>query len=91
MELDVVVMAIVLGLAVMAMAYVRPVKVVAPDLSAVFIYWPEAYRLAERGDAEALEALVPGLSCAGILSRTYVDGSPGVAYRVLNLTCRWRS
>jgi hypothetical protein len=42
------------ALAVAAMVFVKPVEVRKTDLSAVFLYWPEAYRYAEAGDPSAI-------------------------------------
>lgn len=91
MSLDVVLILAILGVMAIALLYLKPHVQSMPDLSAVFIYWPEAYRLAEAGDARALEATVPGISCVRLGSPSMLNGTPGVSYVVLNVTCRWRS
>ncbi len=49
MRLELVFIPVIFALAVAAMVFVKPVEVRKTDLSAVFLYWPEAYRYAEAG------------------------------------------
>jgi hypothetical protein len=50
MRIELVFIPVIFALAVAVLMYVRPVEMHKTDLSALFIYWPEAYRYAERGD-----------------------------------------
>jgi hypothetical protein len=54
MRLELVFIPVIFALAVAAMVFIKPVDVRKTDLSAVFLYWPEAYRYAERDDPSAV-------------------------------------
>jgi len=69
------------------MLFVKPVEVRKTDLSAVFLYWPEAYRYAEAGDPSAVQRITGLVACA---SSGVVNAYPGLAYKVLSLYCRFR-
>ena len=87
MRLELALIPILFGFAVAVMIFAKPVEVNKPDLSAVFVYWPEAFRYAEKGDATAIHRVVGLVACA---ANGVIDAPPGVAYRVLSLSCRFR-
>jgi hypothetical protein len=87
MRIEIALIPMVFALAVTAMLFVKPVEVRKTDLSAVFLYWPEAYRYAERGDPSAIYRVVGYVACA---SSGVVNAYPGLAYKVLNLYCRFK-
>ena len=87
MRLELVFIPVIFALAVAAMVFVKPVEVSKTDLSAVFLYWPEAYRYAERGDSSAVERITGLAACA---SSGVVNAYPGLAYKALSLYCRFR-
>jgi hypothetical protein len=87
MRLEIALIPVIFALAVAAMVFVKPVEVSKTDLSAVFLYWPEAYRYAERGDSSAVERITGLAACA---SSGAVNAYPGLAYKALNLHCRFR-
>jgi hypothetical protein len=86
MRVEVVLIPFFLGLAVAALVALKPVEVKKPDLSAVFLYWPEAYRYAERGDPTPIYRVAPLVACNG----GFTGAPPGLSYRVLSLICRFR-
>ena len=87
MRLELALIPILFGFAVAVMIFAKPVEVNKPDLSAVFVYWPEAFRYAEKGDATAVQRVVGLVACA---TGGVIEAPPGVAYRVLSLSCRFR-
>jgi len=78
---------VMFALAVAAMVLIKPVEIHKTDLSAVFLYWPEAYRYAEAGDPSAVYRVTGLVACA---SSGVINAYPGLAYKVLNLYCRFR-
>jgi hypothetical protein len=54
MRLELVFIPVIFALAVAAIVFIKPVEIHKTDLSAVFLYWPEAYRYAEVGDPSAV-------------------------------------
>jgi hypothetical protein len=87
MRLELVFIPVMFALAVAAMLFVKPVEVRKTDLSAVFLYWPEAYRYAEAGDPSAIYRVTGLAVCA---SSGMISAYPGLAYKVLSLYCRFR-
>jgi hypothetical protein len=87
MRIEIALIPVVFALAVTAMLFVKPVEVRKTDLSAVFLYWPEAYRYAERGDPSAIYRVVGYVACA---SSGVINAYPGLAYKVLSLYCRFK-
>ncbi|AFA38640.1 hypothetical protein Pogu_0613 [Pyrobaculum oguniense TE7] len=87
MRLELALIPVLFGFAVAVMLFAKPVEAHKPDLSAVFVYWPEAFRYAERGDATAIQRVAGLVVCA---TSGVIDAPPGVAYRVLSLSCRFR-
>jgi hypothetical protein len=87
MRLELVFIPVIFALAVAAMVFVKPVEVRKTDLSAVFLYWPEAYRYAEAGDPSAVQRIAGLAACA---SSGVISAYPGLAYKVLSLYCRFR-
>jgi hypothetical protein len=87
MRLELVFIPVIFALAVAAMVFVKPVEVRKTDLSAVFLYWPEAYRYAEAGDPSAVQRITGLAACA---SSGVISAYPGLAYKALSLYCRFR-
>jgi hypothetical protein len=87
MRIEIALIPVVFALAVAAMVFVKPVEVRKTDLSAVFLYWPEAYRYAERGDPSVIYRVVGHVACA---TSGVINAYPGLAYKVLSLYCRFR-
>jgi len=87
MRLELALIPVIFGMAVAVLIAVKPLEVNKPDLSALFLYWPEAYKYAERGDAMFIRGVVPFVTCA---SSGIVEAPPGLAYKALGLTCRFR-
>ncbi|WP_333639143.1 hypothetical protein [Pyrobaculum aerophilum] len=87
MRLELVLIPVLFGLAAAVLITVKPLEVNKPDLSALFLYWPEAYKYAERGDALFIQSVVPFMACA---SSGVIEAPPGLAYKALGLTCRFR-
>jgi len=87
MRLELVFILVMFALVVAAMLFIKPVEVRKTDLSAVFLYWPEAYRYAEAGDPSAVYRVTGLVACA---SSGVIIAYPGLAYRALNLYCRFR-
>lgn len=87
MRLEIGLIPILLGFAVVVMVFIKPVDIYKPDLSAIFIYWPEAFRYAERGDALAIYRITDLVICA---VKGVIDAPPGLSYRVLALSCRFK-
>jgi hypothetical protein len=87
MRIEIALIPVVFALAVTAMLFVKPVEVRKTDLSALFLYWPEAYRYAEAGDPTAIRRVTGLAACAtsGVI-RAY----PGLAYKALSLYCRFK-
>ncbi len=86
MRLELVFIPVVFALAVAAMLFIKPVEIRTTDLSAVFLYWPEAYRYAEAGDPSAVYRITGLAICA---SSGVINAYPGLAYKVLGLYCRF--
>jgi hypothetical protein len=87
MRLEIALIPVIFALAVAAMVLIKPVEVRKTDLSAVFLYWPEAYRYAEAGDPSAIRRVTGLAACA---SSGVINAYPGLAYKVLNLYCRFK-
>ena len=87
MRLELVFIPVIFALAVAAMVFIKPVEIRKTDLSAVFLYWPEAYRYAEAGDPSAVQRITGLVVCA---SSGAISAYPGLAYKVLSLYCRFR-
>jgi hypothetical protein len=87
MRLEIALIPVIFALAVTAMLFVKPVEVRKTDLSAVFLYWPEAYRYAERGDPSVVQRITGLVTCA---SSGVINAYPGLAYKVLSLYCRFK-
>ncbi len=87
MRLELVFIPVIFALAVAAMVFIKPVEIRKTDLSAVFLYWPEAYRYAERGDPSAVYRVTGLVACA---SSGVINAYPGLAYKVLSLYCRFK-
>ena len=78
---------VVFALAVAAMVFIKPVDVRKTDLSAVFLYWPEAYRYAEAGDPSAIQRITGLAVCA---TSGAINAYPGLAYKAPSLYCRFK-
>jgi hypothetical protein len=87
MRIEIALIPAVFALAVAAMVFVKPVDVRKTDLSAVFLYWPEAYRYAEAGDPSAVQRITGLVACA---TSGVINAYPGLAYKVLSLYCRFK-
>jgi len=87
MRLELVFIPAMFALAVAAMLFVKPVEIRKTDLSAVFLYWPEAYRYAEAGNPSAVQRITGLAICA---SSGAITAYPGLAYKVLSLYCRFK-
>ena len=87
MRLELVYIPVIFALAVAAMVFIKPVDVRKTDLSAVFLYWPEAYRYAEAGDPSAVYRVTGLAVCT---SSGVINAYPGLAYKALSLYCRFR-
>jgi hypothetical protein len=80
MRLELVFIPVIFALAVAAMVFIKPVEVRKTDLSAVFLYWPEAYRYAEAGDPSAVYRVTGLAICA---ASGVINAYPGLAYKAL--------
>jgi hypothetical protein len=87
MRLELVFIPAIFALAVTAMLFIKPIEIRKTDLSAVFLYWPEAYRYAERGDPSAIQRITGLAVCA---SSGVINAYPGLAYKALSLYCRFK-
>lgn len=87
MRLELALIPIIFGLAAAVLIFVKPVQATKSDLSAVFVYWPEAYRYVEQGNASAIQNVVGLVACS---SSGVIDAPPGVAYDVLGIACRFK-
>ena len=87
MRLELVFIPAMFALAVAAMLFVKPVEIRKTDLSAVFLYWPEAYRYAEAGDPSAVQRITGLAICA---TSGVINAYPGLAYKALSLYCRFK-
>jgi hypothetical protein len=87
MRLELAFIPVMFALAVAAMVVVKPVEIRKTDLSAVFLYWPEAYRYAEAGDPSAVYRVTGLAVCA---TSGVISAYPGLAYKALSLYCRFR-
>ncbi|MEM1597898.1 MAG: hypothetical protein QXP31_03355 [Pyrobaculum sp.] len=83
MRIDLVLVPVLFALAVSVLFTVKPVEFHKTDLSALFLYWPEAYRQAERGFLDAAPLVV--CNASGVLG-----APPGLAYKTLGLVCRFK-
>jgi len=87
-------MAAIAAFALVALAFMSFPEVRQPSLSALFLYWPELYAAADRGDADGLRPWLSGLTCWLNKSGTWVqitNGSPspqGIAAKSWRLVCR---
>ncbi|MFN7105179.1 MAG: hypothetical protein ACK4M3_01115 [Pyrobaculum sp.] len=82
MRLELVFIPMLFGLAVASMSFFKPVDMAKTDLTAVFLYWPEAYRWVEEKNFT--------LSHVVCRDRGVLEAPPGLAYRVLNMSCRFK-
>jgi hypothetical protein len=87
MRLEIALIPVIFALAVAAMVFVKPVEIRKTDLSAVFLYWPEAYKYAEAGDPSAIRRVTGLAVCA---TSGAINAYPGLAYKVLSLYCRFK-
>jgi hypothetical protein len=87
MRLEIALIPVIFALAVAAMVFIKPVEIRKTDLSAVFLYWPEAYRYAEAGDPSAVQRITGLVACA---SSGVISAYPGLAYKALSLYCRFK-
>jgi len=87
MRLEIALIPVIFALAVAAMVFVKPVEIRKTDLSAVFLYWPEAYRYAEAGDPSAVQRITGLAACA---TSGAISAYPGLAYKALSLYCRFK-
>jgi hypothetical protein len=87
MRLELAFIPVIFALAVAAMVFIKPVEIRKTDLSAVFLYWPEAYRYAEAGDPSAIYRVTGLAICA---ASGVINAYPGLAYKVLSLYCRFK-
>lgn len=83
MRIDLVLVPALFALAVSVLISVKPVEFHKTDLSALFLYWPEAYRQAERGVLNVAPLVV--CNTTGVL-----NAPPGLAYRAPGLVCRFK-
>lgn len=83
MRIDLVFIPAILALAAFVLITIKPAEFHKTDLSALFLYWPEAYKRAESG----FLGVVPFVMCnaSGILK-----APPGFAYKTLSLVCRFK-
>ncbi|MEM1787879.1 MAG: hypothetical protein QW085_04715 [Pyrobaculum sp.] len=84
MRTELVFIPILLGMAIAALSFLKPVEYSKADLSSIYLYWPEAYKYAEAGDP------APVYRFSGLVTCGDLNAPPGISYRVLNLTCRFR-
>jgi hypothetical protein len=87
MRLELAFIPVMFALAVAAMLFIKPVEVRKTDLSAVFLYWPEAYKYAEMGDPSAVYRITGLVACT---SSGILQAPPGLAHKALNLYCRFK-
>jgi len=87
MRLEIALIPVIFALAVAAMVFIKPVEIRKTDLSAVFLYWPEAYRYAEAGNPSAVQRITGLAICA---SSGAITAYPGLAYKALSLYCRFK-
>jgi len=87
MRLEIVFIPVIFALAVAAMLFIKPVEVRKTDLSAVFLYWPEAYKYADVGDPSVIYRVVGFVICT---ASGRIEAYPGLAYKVLSLYCRFK-
>ncbi len=80
MQIDVIYIPIIFGLVVAAMLTIKPMEINKLDLSSLFMYWPEFYRLVEVGN----------FTYNHVACGEEINAPPGIAYRVLNLSCRFK-
>ncbi len=88
MRLDLAFIPVILALVITALIFIKPIEVQRADLSAVFLYWPEAYKYAEKGDAAAIYRIAGLAACLG--AGVVINAPPGLAYKAVNLTCRFK-
>jgi hypothetical protein len=81
---------VILALAAAALTFMKPLDVRSTDLSALFLYWPEAYAYAERGDPAAVYRITGLVVCANANASDAIDAPPGIAFKALNIYCRFR-
>jgi len=85
MRADTIFILVVFALAVATLSWIKHVKFYKTDLSAIFLYWPEAYAYAERGDPTAVYRATSLVVCA---TSGAITAPPGIAFRVLDMSCR---
>jgi len=85
MRADTIFILVIFALAVATLSWIKPVKFYKTDLSAIFFYWPEAYAYAEQGDPTALYRVTSLVVCA---TSGAIAASPGIAFKVLGMSCR---
>lgn len=85
MRADTIFILVVFALAVATLSWIKPVKFYKTDLSAIFLYWPEAYAYAERGDPTAVYRVTSLVTCA---TSGAIAAPPGIAFVVLGMSCR---
>jgi len=85
MRVDTIFILVIFAMAVAALSWVKPVKFYKTDLSAIFFYWPEVYAYAERGDPAAVYRVTSLVVCA---TNGALAAPPGIAFRVLGMSCR---
>jgi len=90
MRLELAFIPVAFALAVTALVFIKPVEVQKIDLSAVYLYWPEAYRYAETGDPTAVYRVAGLVTCLNVRAGGVIEAPPGLAQRVVNLVCRFR-
>jgi len=87
MRADTIFILVIFALAAAALSWIKPAKFYKTDLSAIFLYWPEAYAYAERGDPTAVHRVTSLVACA---TSGAIAAPPGIAFRVLGMSCRLR-
>ncbi len=90
MRLDLVFIPVIFALVIIALMFIKPIEVQRADLSAVFLYWPEAYKYAEKGDAAAIYRIAGLAVCLDTRVGVVINAPPGLAYKAVNLTCRFK-
>ncbi|ACB40138.1 hypothetical protein [Pyrobaculum neutrophilum] len=86
MRLELALIPMIFAVAVSTLAFIKPIQIYRVDLSPLFIYWPEALRYAEMGDPTAVYRVTGLVRCS---ASGPIEAPPGVAYRALNLSCRF--
>jgi len=87
MRVELVFIVVVFAWAFTALMYIKPLEVSKTDLSALFLYWPEAYRYVEKGDPTSIYRVVGVVVCT---ASGRIDAYPGLAYKILGVYCRFK-